>query len=87
LALVRAMIWKPDLILLDEPFSALDPALRGALRTELIRLHELCPAPLLIVTHDEADLAQVSTRRLHVQSEGQRRKFMNAPSTQRDPIN
>jgi len=65
-AFVRAVIWKPKLLLLDEPFSALDPSLRGALRRELVLLHELWPAPLLVITHDEADIREVATRTLEL---------------------
>ena len=63
-AFVRAVIWKPRLLLLDEPFSALDAGLRDALRSELLELHRLCPAPLLLVSHDERDAAALATQTL-----------------------
>jgi ABC-type Fe3+/spermidine/putrescine transport system ATPase subunit len=63
-AFVRALIWKPRLLLLDEPFSALDPTLRSSLRQELVSLHALWPVPLMMVTHDDADIEQVATTRL-----------------------
>lgn len=66
LAWVRALIWKPKLVLLDEPFSALDPELRSDLRLELVRLHASAPVPLIFVTHDEADVKAVATRVIHV---------------------
>lgn len=62
----RAVIWKPKLLLCDEPFSALDPALRAQLRSELVEIHRLWPVPLLLVTHDEADVAAVATARLEI---------------------
>lgn len=61
-AFVRAILWKPRLLLLDEPFSALDPDARAALRSELVKLHELWPVPLILVTHDAADVQAVATR-------------------------
>ena len=69
LALVRAFIWKPKLILMDEPFSALDPQLRQALRALVVQLHQQHPVPLLFVTHDEEEAAELGTDsiRLRVQ--------------------
>jgi ABC-type Fe3+/spermidine/putrescine transport system ATPase subunit len=63
-AFVRALIWKPRLLLLDEPFSALDADLRDALRSELLELHRLCPVPLLLVSHDAQDVAKIATCKL-----------------------
>jgi ABC-type Fe3+/spermidine/putrescine transport system ATPase subunit len=68
-AFVRALIWKPKVILLDEPFSALDPALRASLRRELLDLHQLWPVPLVLVSHDPEDFHQVSTLRLVMEEE------------------
>jgi molybdate transport system ATP-binding protein len=60
--------------LLDEPFTALDAGLRAVLRRELVELHQLWPVPLLLVTHDEADLEAVATRRLRFRDEGATRR-------------
>lgn len=64
-AWIRALIWKPRLLLLDEPFSAMDRELRLSLQRELIALHPEWPVPLLFVTHDEADLQNFATTQLH----------------------
>jgi ABC-type Fe3+/spermidine/putrescine transport system ATPase subunit len=61
-AFVRALVWKPKLLLLDEPFSALDAALRERLQGELVELHRLWPVPLLLVSHDAADAAVATSR-------------------------
>ncbi|NLD70852.1 MAG: ATP-binding cassette domain-containing protein [Limnobacter sp.] len=55
-ALARALVAQPRALLLDEPFVALDPALRARLRDELADLQAELAIPLLIITHDEADL-------------------------------
>ncbi|UOE93199.1 ATP-binding cassette domain-containing protein [Alkalihalobacillus sp. LMS39] len=52
-ALARTLATKPDILLLDEPFSALDTALRSKLTNELIQLVEQhFHGPVLLVTHD-----------------------------------
>src|SRR5262249_37332162 len=54
-ALARALAVQPRLLLLDEPFAALDASLRGALRQELARVQDRWGITMLIVTHDLAD--------------------------------
>jgi iron(III) transport system ATP-binding protein len=51
-ALVRALAPRPDIILLDEPFSSLDRRLRGELRQQTMRAIRESGAAALIVTHD-----------------------------------
>jgi molybdate transport system ATP-binding protein len=51
-ALARALARPVDALLLDEPFSALDEALRGDLRAELLRLRRELAVPVVFVTHD-----------------------------------
>jgi len=55
-ALARALAPRPRLLLLDEPFAALDPALRDRTRGELIELRERFSLPMVMITHDPADL-------------------------------
>ncbi|MFZ9596397.1 MAG: ABC transporter ATP-binding protein [Bdellovibrionia bacterium] len=69
LAFVRALIWKPRLLLLDEPFSALDIKMRNELRKQLLNLHQVCEVPLLLVTHDELDLERIGTFELRLSSD------------------
>lgn len=54
-ALARALIVEPDLLLLDEPFSALDTDLREHTRYELKQLQEKNGFSMIMVTHDFAD--------------------------------
>jgi len=54
-SLARALAPRPDLILLDEPFAALDPLLRSALRTEVAALLRGQHNTSLLVTHDQEE--------------------------------
>jgi ABC-type Fe3+/spermidine/putrescine transport system ATPase subunit len=59
-ALARALIIKPRLLLLDEPFSALDAELRTSLRNEFtLRIAEAA-IPALLVTHDENEAREMA---------------------------
>jgi iron(III) transport system ATP-binding protein len=54
-ALARAMAMKPRLMLLDEPFSALDTGLRGTMRKAVEQLLEAARITTILVTHDQAE--------------------------------
>jgi osmoprotectant transport system ATP-binding protein len=50
--LARALAAEPSVLLMDEPFAAVDPILRSDLHREFRRLHAAMPSTVLIVTHD-----------------------------------
>lgn len=65
-ALARAIASRPRLLLLDEPFSALDSDLRAKLRAELIDIRQRAGIPMLIITHDASDVAAFGGKTVHV---------------------
>jgi sulfate transport system ATP-binding protein len=59
-ALARALAVKPRMLLLDEPFGALDAKVRQELRTWLRKLHEELPVTTVFVTHDQEEAFEVA---------------------------
>ena len=59
-ALARALAIEPKVLLLDEPFGALDVKVRKELRTWLRRLHEEVPVTTIFVTHDHQEALEVA---------------------------
>lgn len=59
-ALARALASEPDVVLLDEPFGALDPLLRGELRTEVRNLLSSSGMTGILVTHDQAEALSIA---------------------------
>jgi molybdate transport system ATP-binding protein len=56
-ALARALLAEPRILLLDEPFAALDANMRARMRRELSDLQTRLDIPMVLITHDEADVA------------------------------
>ncbi len=85
-AVARALGRRPEVLLLDEPFSAVDRVTRRALRRELADLRRDLPMPVVLVTHDLDDAARLADRLcvLHkgrVLQTGPVGEVMNQPAT------
>ncbi|MFZ2013922.1 MAG: betaine/proline/choline family ABC transporter ATP-binding protein [Nocardioides sp.] len=60
--LARALASDPDVLLFDEPFSALDPLIRRDMQSEVIRLHEEMGKTMVFITHDLAEALKLGDR-------------------------
>ncbi|HEY2005940.1 MAG TPA: sulfate ABC transporter ATP-binding protein, partial [Solirubrobacteraceae bacterium] len=69
MALARALAVQPKVLLLDEPFGALDATVRAELRTWLRRLHDEQHVTTVLVTHDQEEAMEVADR-IAVMNEG-----------------
>ena len=56
----RALAADPEVLLMDEPFGALDPVTRGALQQEMKRIHRLLGRTIVLVTHDIDEALQLA---------------------------
>jgi molybdate transport system ATP-binding protein len=66
LAILRALAIKPKVLLMDEPFSALDPEIKKILIAELIPLFKELAATVLIVTHNPQELDGLAAAKLQI---------------------
>ena len=73
-ALARSLVLEPQLLLLDEPLAALDPGLRGQMRSELQAMQRKTGITFLLVTHDQEEALSLSTR-LAVMNAGRVEQF------------
>ena len=60
--LARALAVDPQIMFLDEPFSALDPLIRRDMQNEVIRLHHDLGKTMVFITHDLQEAAKVGDR-------------------------
>lgn len=68
LALARALAGRPEILLLDEPFSSVDGATRRTLRALLREISPRIPGPTLYVTHDPGDVQELAEDILELES-------------------
>lgn len=83
-ALARALVINPTVLLLDEPFSALDKNLRASMQVELREIQRKLGVTTIFVTHDQSEALSLSDR-LAVMSEGQIRQLGTPQEIYRRP--
>ena len=62
IALTRALVFEPELVLMDEPFGALDKQLREHMQYEIKHIHENLGVTVVYVTHDQSEALTMSNR-------------------------
>jgi sulfate/thiosulfate transport system ATP-binding protein len=85
MALARALAVEPEVLLLDEPFGALDARVRAELRAWLRRLHDEVNVTTVLVTHDQEEAMEVADRIVvlnhgRVEQSGPPRELYEAPA-------
>ncbi|HVS91139.1 MAG TPA: ATP-binding cassette domain-containing protein [Mucilaginibacter sp.] len=68
LSILRALAIKPQLLLMDEPFSALDPEMRSELVTDLQTIWKESGMTVLVVSHDQRELDGIANAELFIRS-------------------
>ncbi|MBC7474204.1 MAG: ATP-binding cassette domain-containing protein [Candidatus Sericytochromatia bacterium] len=84
--IARAMASDPPVILLDEPFSALDPITRAQMQTEFIRLKKIVKKTMVFVTHDLKEAFHLSDKIL-VMDKGNMQQFGSPDDLKNNPAN
>jgi len=85
--LARALAIDPDILLMDEPFSALDPLVRTRMQKELLRLHKRMGKTILFVTHDLNEAIKMGDRIGIINSEGEMVQIGEAEEILLNPAN
>jgi ABC-type Fe3+/spermidine/putrescine transport system ATPase subunit len=85
-ALARALVFRPPLLLMDEPFGALDAHLRARMQQELRQLHRQLGITVLFVTHDQEE-AMILADRIAVIARGRLQQVGRAEALYESPAN
>ncbi len=82
--IARALAASPNILLMDEPFGAVDEITRGQLQNELKQIHEKTGITILFVTHDISEALKLGTKAL-VMDQGQIQQYGKADELLRNP--
>lgn len=85
--IARALSTSPDLLLMDEPFGAVDEITRGQLQEEIIRIHKQTGITIIFVTHDISEAIKLGTKILvmndgKIEQYAKPREILNNPKTE-----
>jgi putative spermidine/putrescine transport system ATP-binding protein len=86
IALARALIFKPNLVLMDEPLGALDKQLREHMQLEIKHIHQQLGVTVVFVTHDQSEALTMSDR-IAVFDHGQIQQIGTATQVYEEPEN
>ena len=86
IALARALVIKPDVLLLDEPLSNLDAKLRLEMRDEIRRIHDRTQITTIYVTHDQKEALSLASR-MAILRDGRIEQIGDPRSVYRQPAN
>lgn len=84
-AVARALVRQPQLLLLDEPLSALDVHMRSRLQDYILKVHEHFQLTTILVSHNEEEIAKMANRVIRIAegtivSEGKPKAVLSLPS-------
>lgn len=85
-AVARALVFEPDLVLMDEPLGALDKNLREQMQFEIKHLHENLGITVVYVTHDQSEALTMSDR-IAVFDDGVIQQLAPPPALYEEPMN
>ena len=83
---VRAFMPEPEIVLMDEPFSALDPITRGQIQTALLEMQEALRRTIVFVTHDMEEAIRLADR-ICIMDGGHIIQFDTPENILKDPAN
>ena len=86
IAVARALVFEPDLVLMDEPLGALDKQLREQMQYEIKHIHENLGVTVVYVTHDQTEALTMSDR-VAVFNDGVIQQLSSPESLYEDPQN
>lgn len=82
--IARALAAKPNILLMDEPFGAVDEITRKMLQNEILRIHEQLGVTIVFITHDIKEALKLGTR-VMVMSKGNVEQFDTPENIQKSP--
>jgi ABC-type Fe3+/spermidine/putrescine transport system ATPase subunit len=86
IAMARAIVIEPDVLLMDEPLSALDENLREEMRREVNNLQQMLGVTTIFVTHDQREALSMSDKIL-VMKDGQKQQEGPPEAVYNEPVN